>query len=91
VQDPFRAQSTLRTAFRQEEEDDEDMTPMHMTMIGVWHEKGVQQGYPSKEGGSRLIQFESPRWSPVTSRVFRNDYLGAKIVNFKNFFVFVLS
>ena len=33
---------------------DEDMTPMHMTMIGAWHqERGVQKGCPSHEGGPR--------------------------------------
>ena len=34
VQDQFQAQSTPRMAFRQEGEDDEDMTPMHTTMLG---------------------------------------------------------
>ncbi|CAN6163373.1 unnamed protein product, partial [Urochloa humidicola] len=48
VQDRFREQSTPRTAFRQEGEDDEDMPPMHMVMIGPWHgEDGGQQGCPS--------------------------------------------
>jgi hypothetical protein len=44
---------------------DEDMTLMHTTTIGAW--KGVeevQQGFPSQEGGPRLIRFESPRWRP---------------------------
>ena len=36
VQDQFQAQSTPRTAFHQEGEDDEDMTPMHMTMFGAF-------------------------------------------------------
>ena len=35
VQDQFQAQSTPRTTFRQEGEDDEDMTPMHTTMFGA--------------------------------------------------------
>ena len=35
VQDQFQAQSTPRMAFHQEGEDDEDMTPMHMTMFGT--------------------------------------------------------
>jgi hypothetical protein len=56
-------------AFRQEGEDDQDMTPMHMTMIDASNGKGVQQGYPSKEGGPRLIQFESPRWRHKTTQV----------------------
>ena len=59
VQDQFQAQSTPRTTFRQEGEDDEDM-PMHMTMFGTsYGGVGGQQGCPSQEGGSRLIQFES--------------------------------
>ena len=33
VQDQFQTQSTPRTTFCQEGEDDEDMTPMHMTML----------------------------------------------------------
>ena len=37
VQDRLQVQSTPRTAFRQEGEDDEDMTPMHMTMSGAWY------------------------------------------------------
>jgi len=62
VQNHFQAHSTPRTAFLQEVEDDEDMTPMHTTMIGAWHqEREVQQGCPSHEGGPRLIRFESPR------------------------------
>ena len=48
VQDQFQAQSTPRMAFRQEGEDDEDMTPMHMTMFGTWYGGvGGQQGCPS--------------------------------------------
>jgi len=70
VQDQFQAQSTPRTAFRQEGEDDEDMTPMQMTMFGTWY-GGVegQQGCPSQEGGPRLIRFESPRWRPKATQV----------------------
>ena len=65
VQDQFQAQSTPRTAFRQEEEEDEDMTPMHTTMFGPWYGGvGGQQGCPSQVGGPRLIRFESPRWRP---------------------------
>jgi hypothetical protein len=49
---------------------DEDMIPKHTTMIGTWHgEGGVQQGCPSQEGDSRLIQFESPRWRPKAIHV----------------------
>ena len=55
MQNQFSAQSTPRTAFRQEGEDDEDMIPIHMTMNGVCHGKGVQKGCPSKEGGPRII------------------------------------
>ena len=47
-------------AFHQEGADDEDMTPIHMTMFGAWYGGvGGQQGCPSQEGGPRLIQFES--------------------------------
>ena len=70
VQDQFQAQSTPRTAFRQEGEDDEDMTPMHMIMFGAWYGGvGVQQGCPSQEGGPRLIRFESPRWRSKATQV----------------------
>ena len=49
---------------------DEDMTHMHMTMIGSCiSERGVQQDCPSHKGGPRLIQFESPRWRPKTTQV----------------------
>ena len=41
---------------------DENIIPMHMTMIGAWHRKRVRQGCPSHERAPRLIQFESPRW-----------------------------
>jgi hypothetical protein len=42
---------------------DADMATMHMYMRGAWiGEDGVQQGFPSREGGPRLIRFESPRW-----------------------------
>ena len=70
VQDQFQAQSTPRMAFRQEGEDDEDMTPMYMTMFGAWYGGvGGQQGCPSQEGGPRLIRFESPRWRPKATQV----------------------
>ena len=65
VQDQFQAQSTPRMTFHQEGEDDEDMTPMHMTMFGAWYRGvGVQQGCPSQEGGPRLIRFESRGGGP---------------------------
>jgi hypothetical protein len=65
VQDRFQVQSTPRTAFHQEGENDEDMTPMHTTMNGAWNGvEEVQQGFPSQQGGPRLIRFESPRWRP---------------------------
>ncbi|CAO2168683.1 unnamed protein product [Urochloa humidicola] len=39
---------------------DEDMIPMHTTMIGAWNGvEEVQQGCPSRRGGMRLIRFES--------------------------------
>ena len=70
VQNHFQAHSTPRTAFLQEGEDEEDMTPMHTTMIGAWHqERGVQQGCPRHEGGPRLIRFESPRWRSKETQV----------------------
>ena len=70
VQDQFQAQSMSRMAFCQEGEDDEDMTPMHMTMFGIWYEgEGGQKGCPSQEGGPRLIWFESPRWRPKATQV----------------------
>ena len=49
---------------------DEDMTPMHMTMFGAWDGgEGGQQGFPSQEGGPRLIRFESPRLRPKATKV----------------------
>ena len=49
---------------------DEDMTPMLMSMRGARNgEEGVQQGFPSQEGGPRLIRFESPRWRPKATQV----------------------
>jgi hypothetical protein len=44
---------------------DADIATMLMSMRGAWiGEDGVQQGFPSQEGGPRLIRFESPRWRP---------------------------
>jgi hypothetical protein len=48
---------------------DEDMTPMHTTMIGAWNGVEVQQGFPSQQGGPRLIRFESPRWRPKAIQI----------------------
>jgi hypothetical protein len=41
---------------------------MHMTMLGESHEgQRDQQGHPNREGGPKLIRFESPRWRPKSS------------------------
>jgi hypothetical protein len=46
------------------------MTPMHTTMIGAWNGvEEVQQGFPSQEGGLRLIRFESLSWRPKAIQV----------------------
>jgi hypothetical protein len=46
------------------------MVPMHMSISDAWsEEKGVQQCFPSQEGGLRLFQFESPRWRPKATQV----------------------
>jgi hypothetical protein len=37
VQDRFQEQSTSRTTFLQKGENDENMTPIHMTMIVAWN------------------------------------------------------
>jgi hypothetical protein len=47
---------------------DEDMASMHMTMLGESHEgQRDQQGHPNREGGPKLIRFESPRWRPKSN------------------------
>ena len=70
VQDRLQTKSTPRTAFRQQREDDEDMTSIHMTMLGEpYGDQGDQRGCPSQEGGPRLIRFESPRWRPKATQV----------------------
>ena len=66
AQDRLQATSTPRMAFHQEREDDNDMSSMHMTMLGD-RGRGDQRGCPNREGGSKLIQFESPRWRPKSS------------------------
>jgi hypothetical protein len=39
-----------------------------MTMLGeLYGGQGDQQGHPNREGGQKLIQFESPRWRPKSS------------------------
>jgi acid stress-induced BolA-like protein IbaG/YrbA len=44
---------------------DADMATMLMSMRGAWiGEDGVQHGFPSQEGGPRLIWFKSRRWRP---------------------------
>ena len=70
VQDRLQTKSTPRTAFRQEREDDEDMTSIHMTMLGEpYGDQGDQRVCTKQEGGPRLIRFESPRWRPKATQV----------------------
>ena len=70
VQNHFQAHSTPRTAFLQEEEDDEDMSSVGTTTIGEWHrDPRDQHGYPNRDGGPKLIRFESPRWRPKETQV----------------------
>jgi hypothetical protein len=48
----------------------EDMTPVHTTMIGACNGvEEVQQGCSSRGGGTMLIRFESPRWRPKAIQV----------------------
>jgi hypothetical protein len=43
---------------------------MHTSIIGAWNVvEEVQQGFPSRRGGTRLIRFESPRWRPKAIQV----------------------
>ena len=42
------------------------MSSMHMTMLGD-RGRGDQRGCPNREGGPKLIRFESPRWRPKSS------------------------
>jgi hypothetical protein len=61
---------TTRTVRPEATNRDEDMTPMHTTMISAWNGvEEVQQRFPSQEGGARLIRFESPRWRPKAIEV----------------------
>ena len=56
VQDRLHTKLTPWMAFRQEREDDEDMTSMHMTMLGEpYGDQGDQRGCPKQEGGPKLI------------------------------------
>jgi hypothetical protein len=49
---------------------DEDMTPMCKTITSAWNGvEEVQQGCSSRGGGTRLIRFESLRWSPKAIKV----------------------
>jgi hypothetical protein len=49
---------------------DADMATMLMSICGALiGEDGVQQGFPSQEGGPRLIRLESPRWRPKAIQV----------------------
>ena len=67
----FKKERMMRTCFFQEGKDDEDMTSMHMTKHGEWHEdEGDLQGFPSREEGPKLIRFESPSWRPKTTLAF---------------------
>ena len=51
-----------------QEEVDEDMTSIHMTMFGEpYGDQGDQRGCPKQEGGPTLIRFESPRRRPKSS------------------------
>jgi len=45
---------------------DKDMSSIHTTMLGD-RGRGDQRGYPNREGGPKLIWFESPRWRPKSS------------------------
>jgi hypothetical protein len=67
---PDSIEDLLRTSQRLLSLYDEDMTPMHTTMVGVWNGvEEVQQGCPSRRGGTRLIRFESLRWRPKAIQV----------------------
>ena len=43
-------------------------TSIHMIMLGEpYGDQGDQRGCPKREGGPKLIRFESPRWRPKSS------------------------
>ena len=68
VQNHFQTHSMPRTTFRQEGEDDKDMTSMETTTFGEWHrDQRDQHRFSNRDGGPKLIQFESPRWRPKSS------------------------
>lgn len=68
VQNLFQADSTLRTVFRQEREDDGDMSSMGTTTLREWHrDPRDQHGFSNRDGSPKLIRFESPRWRPKSS------------------------
>jgi hypothetical protein len=46
---------------KRHKKDDEDMTPMHMTMIGAWNGvEEVQQGFPSQKKRSKVDPVRVP-------------------------------
>ena len=41
---------------------------MDTTTLGEWHrDSRDQHGFPNRDGGLKLIRFESPRWRPKSS------------------------
>jgi hypothetical protein len=68
----FKIEHTICSRMRciTKDHTDANMATMLMSMHGAWiGEDGVQQGFPSQEGGPRLIRFESPRWRPKAIQV----------------------
>ena len=44
------------------------MSSMDTTTLGEWHsDSRDQHGFPNRDGGPKLIRFESPRWRPKSS------------------------
>ena len=44
------------------------MTSVDTTTLGEWHrDQRDQYGFPNRDGGPKLIRFESPRWRPKSS------------------------
>ena len=69
IQQETTQNSQVKTG-RLESLGDEDMTCMRTAILGDWHgDEGGQQGFPSREGGPKLIRFESPSWRPKTTQV----------------------
>ena len=67
------------------------MSSMHTTML---RDRGQedQRGCPNREGGSKLIRFESPRWRPKSSSspsrgpgpvCHKTDHTGASRLHFR--------